>query len=128
MQLISIAAADQGIPDVRAVDGQIVRKIWFKTKPVTKEFCHRVAELQLWSDSNDQGHVDNRDLGNYTWFELAVFPDEESEVPKMKADRELVWKSHYNGMEVPGSRHYGIVFDRRAEILDDLEVRSFAQL
>lgn len=108
---------------VYADDNQYLKETWFKSQPVDQSFCYRVAQLQLWTDSRDQGWVSSPKAGSYSWFEVAIFEDENSTAPKMKDDRELSWRSHENSLTIGTSRHFGTVFDRRAEILDDLEVR-----
>lgn len=105
----------------------LLRKVWFKTKPVSLDFCHRVIQLQLSTDSRDQGWVSDTKQGSWSWFEVAIFEDESSDEAKVSDGRALSWRSHANRMEDDTghySRHFGAVFDRRSEILDDLEVSS----
>ncbi|KAJ7668205.1 acyl transferase/acyl hydrolase/lysophospholipase [Mycena rosella] len=43
-------------------------------------------------------------------------------MPRKKGERILTWKSHSNSIGVgKESRHFGVVFDRRGDLLDDLE-------
>jgi hypothetical protein len=103
--------------------GDLVSKIWFRTGPLDNTFIYRAAQLQLSTDSHDQGWVDNKDAGAWSWFELVILPDEKSTEPVVRDGKELVWRSHSNrlGSNQP-TRHFGLVFDRRQEILDTLEV------
>jgi hypothetical protein len=104
------------------VGGAETKEIWFKSKPVDRKFCYRVAQLQLSTDSHDQGFVDNSLLGSYSWFEVSILEDEKATEPRFKDTRELTWRSHSNRLGVKDvSRHYGVVFDRRGQLLDDLE-------
>lgn len=112
--------------DVVRVDEEkdFFRKVWFKTKPVSLDFCHRVIQLQLSTDSRDQGWVSDAKQGSWSWFEVAIFENETSTEPKVSDGRVLSWRSHANRMgDETGnhSRHFGTIFDRRSEILDDLE-------
>ncbi|KAF5368755.1 hypothetical protein D9757_010417 [Collybiopsis confluens] len=108
---------------ITAVDGRIKSSIWFKSKPVSREFCYRVTQLQLCTDSRNQGWVDNRDQGNWTWFEIIILPDEDATEPKRsKHGREMVWRSHHNQLGKRTARHYGAIFDRRSELLANFEV------
>lgn len=84
-----------------------------------------MAQLQLCTDSHDQGFVDDRSAGSWSWFEVVIFENAESTEPRVKDGRPLVWSSHANkvaGQEF--SRHFGVIFDRRGELLDDLEVQK----
>ncbi|KDQ16906.1 hypothetical protein BOTBODRAFT_219380 [Botryobasidium botryosum FD-172 SS1] len=100
-------------------------KLWFKSEPVDRSFCYRVAQLQLVTDSHDQGWISEESvyLGSWSWFEVVILADANATEPRFKGKRELKWRSHNNRIGVPDkSRHFGIVFDRRGELLDDLEV------
>lgn len=110
---------------VRANDDQVATKIWFKSPPIDRNFCFRVTQLQLSTDSKDQGFVFDKKAGSWTWFELVILPDESSLEPKKSKDgKELVWRSHSNrlGNDTVTTRHFGAVFDRRSELLANLEV------
>jgi hypothetical protein len=112
---------------VRAVDANVKSSIWFKSKPVSREFCYRVTQLQLCTDSRDQGWVDDRSLGNWTWFDLVILPDEEATEPKKtKHGKDMAWRSHNNQLGNQTTRHYGAVFDRRSELLANFEVALHA--
>lgn len=113
---------DQGLTDHATAD--INRVIWFKSKPITRDFCYRVAQLQLITESHDQGHVGDKTAGSWSWFEVSIFDDAEATSPRQKANGEpLSWRSHANRLAHGStSTHHGLVFDRRSEILDNLEV------
>lgn len=70
---------------------------------------------QVWADLSQ---------GAWSWFEIAILPDENSEVPKRtKDDHEMAWKSHSNQLaHEPRTMHYGYMFDRRSELLAHIEV------
>ena len=105
-------------------DNQYKREVWFKSQPLTLQFCRRVFQLQLSTYSHDQGFVGNRSAGSWSWFEVAIFENEHATEPrKNDGDKVLSWRSHANriGVKDP-SMSFGIIFDRRSELLDDLEV------
>ncbi|EMD39819.1 hypothetical protein CERSUDRAFT_150518 [Gelatoporia subvermispora B] len=103
-------------------DGCVSSQIWFRTEPLDNTFIYRAAQLQLYTDSHDQGFVDDKDSGAWSWFELVILPDEKTDEPVICDGKELVWRSHSNRLgSKDNSRHFGIVFDRRQEILDALE-------
>jgi len=107
---------------------RIVSKLWFKTEPLDNTFIYRVAQLQLSTDSQARRFVDNKAAGIWSWFELAILPNEESTEPIVRDGKELVWRSHGNRLEESNTRHFGIIFDRRAELLDALEVGNSSTL
>ncbi|KAJ7268361.1 phospholipase [Mycena rebaudengoi] len=97
-------------------------EIWFRTEPLDNTFIYRAAQLQLYTDSHDQGWVENEDLGAWSWFELVILPDTSSTQPVVRDGKVLAWTSHTNRLgDDSNSRHFGIVFDRRQELLDALE-------
>ncbi|KAG7094147.1 hypothetical protein E1B28_007759 [Marasmius oreades] len=110
---------------VKGVDDSAASQIWFKSKPLERNFCYRVTQLQLCTDSQDQGWVDKRASGNWTWFELVILPGENATQPRVnKEGKELAWRSHNNKLgDLAGfTRHFGVVFDRRSQLLANLEV------
>ncbi|KXN83116.1 Calcium-independent phospholipase A2-gamma [Leucoagaricus sp. SymC.cos] len=114
---------------IEAEDSQTISRIWFKSKPIDRNFCYRVVQLQLLTDSCDQGYTqaDTLNPGSWSWFEVVILPDENSDIPRNKDGKELVWRSHGNRSDSQDvarspSRFFGKVFDRREEILDSLEV------
>ncbi|KAJ3537702.1 hypothetical protein NMY22_g5481 [Coprinellus aureogranulatus] len=110
---------------VEAYSDRVETKIWFKSKPVDKDFCYRVTQLQLCTDSKDQGYANEKQGGSWTWFELVILANENSDEPKKsKEGDELVWRSHSNRLanDVNPTRHFGAVFDRRSDLLANFEV------
>ncbi|KIK65149.1 hypothetical protein GYMLUDRAFT_258629 [Collybiopsis luxurians FD-317 M1] len=108
---------------VQAVDDNIKSSIWFKSKPVSREFCYRVTQLQLSTDSRAQVQQDGHGAGNWTWFEIAILPNEDATEPKKdKHGKEMAWRSHNNQLGNRATRHYGVIFDRRSELLANFEV------
>ena len=101
-----------------------VIKVWFKSEPLNRSFTWRVVQLQLSTQSHDQGFVDDSSRGNFTWFEIALFPDSEATEPRRGPDgAQLVWKSHNNQLaNSKGTLHFGTIFDRRSELLSLLNV------
>ncbi|CEH16705.1 Intracellular membrane-bound Ca2-independent phospholipase A2 [Ceraceosorus bombacis] len=61
--------------------------------------------------------------GSQTWFDIAILPSADStEIKRSKSGREMVWTSHFNQISPDHSlnvpvRHFGTVFDRRADLL-----------
>jgi len=112
---------------VEATSEAVVSQIWFKTDPIDGPFCYRAVQLQLQTDSSDQGHETGLEHGSWSWFELVIFEDAHTDKPRLKDEKELVWRSHGNRtdpLDIKASiaRHFGIVFDRRQDLLDALEV------
>ena len=58
---------------VEATSDAVVSQIWFKTDPIDRLFCYRVGQLQLQTDSSDQGNVTGLKPGNWSWFKLVIF-------------------------------------------------------
>lgn len=117
--------SDAPCEPVSAWSDQVESTIWFKSKPVDREFCYRVTQLQLCTDSKDQGYANDKRGGSWTWFELVILADETSTEPKKsKQGKDLVWRSHSNRLANDSSptRHFGTVFDRRSELLSNFEV------
>lgn len=99
--------------------------IFLKTAPLSERFCHSVAQLQVITASRDQGFADDKFAGSYSWFEVIILANDTAKSPRVKDGRTLAWRSHSNRVGFDKfSTHFGIIFDRRAEILDDLEVRA----
>ena len=121
-----LTSDDVGPCRVEGLDDTVSSTIWFKSKPVDREFCYRVTQLQLCTDSNDQGALTKEDgvQGSWTWFEIAIMPDEGATQPrKSKYGKELAWRSHNNKLGSAGAtRHFGAVFDRRSELMTNFEV------
>lgn len=113
---------------VRVIGGPgdtVNRSIWFRTNPLDRSFCHSIAQLQLITDSRDQGTVDDDSKGSWSWFELAIFADGQATEPRVKNNAELVWLSHINNVAAKDrSQNFGVVFDRRHDLLNELEVRD----
>ncbi|KAF9553084.1 phospholipase [Agrocybe pediades] len=112
---------------VQADSEELVSKIWFKSQPIDRRFLYRAAQLQLQTDSRDHGHLENSPAGAGSWFELVVLKDAQSEEERKKDGKPLVFRSHDNRMDPLDNnntlaRHFGVVFDRRQELLDALEL------
>ncbi|KAF8158515.1 acyl transferase/acyl hydrolase/lysophospholipase [Crassisporium funariophilum] len=112
---------------VEASSDAVVSQIWFKTDPIDRSFAYRAVQLQLQTDSCDQGHSETVVAGNWSWFELVIFKDIHATEPQKKDGKELAWRSHGNRTDPLDqkdtvSRHFGIVIDRRQDLLDALEL------
>ena len=113
--------------EVQANSQEVVSKLWFKSEPLTAEFCDNVTQIQLYTESRDQGRVDRPDLGSWSWFEIAVYPDYAATEPIVRqgdgAWAAMSWKSHHNILAVEEyGRHSGRVFDRGHELFSKLKV------
>ncbi|KAJ3516977.1 hypothetical protein NLJ89_g797 [Agrocybe chaxingu] len=112
---------------VAATDEIVVAQVWFKTNPVDRAFIYRAVQLQLQTDSCDHGHSDDMISGCWSWFEVSIFKDQHALEPRTKDNSPLTWRSHGNRTDPNDkqdsiARHFGMVFDRRQELLDALEV------
>ena len=105
---------------------EVASKIWFKSDPITRDFCYRLTQLQLVTKSQDQGSINDKSKGNWTWFDIVIFPDSKDEtLRKDKDGKELIYRSHNNQLANKQlSLHFGKVFDRRSDLLANLEVGS----
>ncbi|EAU86152.2 phospholipase [Coprinopsis cinerea okayama7 len=111
----------------QASSAETVSQLWFKTKPISRKFCYRAVQLQLETISSDQGHDESHGNVSWSWFELVVFKDGQSEEPVIKNGQPLVWKSHNNRTDPLDTRaadslHFGIIFDRRHDLFDLIEI------
>ncbi|PPR04505.1 hypothetical protein CVT24_013111 [Panaeolus cyanescens] len=127
MSIVEIAKSSRPCK-VYADSNDLVSEIWFKTDPVDKTFISRAIQLQLQTDSCDKGQSD-LDTASTGWsgFELVIFSDLHATEPRSKDGKPLVWRSHGNRLDPLDeansvSRHYGMVFNRRQDLLDALEL------
>ncbi|CEJ54942.1 hypothetical protein PMG11_01228 [Penicillium brasilianum] len=115
--------ADEDDPILSAEGPEIVTKTWFKSPPFSQAAVLALQSVQLFADTHDQGWVDDRALGNWTWLEVAIYENESSDSPRQREGVELVWLSHKNDME---SSQYGWlsgdVFPGKHDLLALLEV------
>ncbi|PWN39418.1 FabD/lysophospholipase-like protein [Ceraceosorus guamensis] len=108
---------------VQVTEQDSVSQTWFTSQPLSRKFVSRVAEIQLCTDSHDQGAAALAGAGSQTWFDIAILPSADStEIKRSKSGREMVWTSHFNQISPDHSlnvpvRHFGTVFDRRADLL-----------
>lgn len=107
---------------VEARDSKIASAIWFKTDAVSRDFCANLTEIQLHASSHDQGWVDERGRGNWTWFELVILPNSNTDQPRVKNGKSLVLKSHENVEADSTTRSHDGAIATRSNLLDDLEV------
>ncbi len=63
----------------------------------------------------------------HCWFEICILASEDAKEPKRRGERVLSWRSHSNTTASQDFlTHFGIIFDRKSQLLDDLEVRKFS--
>lgn len=101
-------------------------EIWFKSNPVDRELCARILQLQLITESGDRGSgVDDQDAASGSWFEVAFLADKHAAEPRQQDGQYLSFRSHCNkiGSTDLNVSHYGNPFDRRDQLLNDVEVR-----
>ncbi|KAF4555209.1 Hypothetical protein D9617_3g022810 [Elsinoe fawcettii] len=77
-------------------DPEIVSQIWFKTPPLRSQVFQRIKTIQLFAESHDQGPISDEHVGNWTWFELAIYDRPTAGSPRYEEGVELVWRSHRN--------------------------------
>ncbi|OJJ45838.1 hypothetical protein ASPZODRAFT_167556 [Penicilliopsis zonata CBS 506.65] len=94
---------DETEPLVWAEDGTVATETWFTTPPLSRSAILGLKSVQLFAETRDQGYVDDRALGNWTWLELAIYENEEADSPRVREGVQLVWTSHRNDM---GSKEY----------------------
>jgi hypothetical protein len=129
--LINRIASSLGPCRVEASSETTASEMWFKSDPLDHAFLYRAVQLQLQTDARGHGHSEAVVAGGpWSWFELVVFKDKDAMDPLERDGKLLVWRSHGNRMDVLDqanslSRHYGVIFDRRHELLDILEVRDY---
>jgi hypothetical protein len=107
---------------VRSLSRVCVSEMWFTTEPFDSTLLNLAAQLQLVTDSYDQGWVTDRFLGAWNWFELVILKDKKSTKPIVAGGKELAWHSHTNrpqgSSEANGRivRYFGLIFDCRHEL------------
>lgn len=114
--------------DARGADP--VRKDWFSVVPFSAQDLTVIHSMQLFTRSRDQGWVNDPNAGSWSWFDIALIPNERG-----KSDRkEYSWQSHNNSP--PASRmlrRFGANFGpnheiwQLAQIGDRIVVRICAQ-
>ncbi|KDR80872.1 hypothetical protein GALMADRAFT_135962 [Galerina marginata CBS 339.88] len=112
---------------VEANSDALVSQVWFKSEPINRIFLYRAVQLQLQTDSRDHGQSEAVVPGGWSGFELVVFRDKDASEVLVIDGKPLVWRSHGNrtdplDQDASIARHFGMVFDRRQELFDFLEV------
>ncbi|KAG8787545.1 hypothetical protein FRC12_015468 [Ceratobasidium sp. 428] len=93
-------------------DPTVVSKIWFATPPLDKNTIQHLSEVQLFTDSTDQGWASDRS-GSYSWFELVIL-EPHSDTSLQQNNLELAWKSHDNPIGIDNDKILGgHVFQRQ---------------
>jgi hypothetical protein len=85
----------------------------------------KIEEVQLFTESHDQGYVEFQEAGSWSWFDIVILESSDATTPKVMNGRTLVWASHTNKI---GDEHYshrkGKIFTREHELLGCLEVSN----
>ncbi|KAG8792629.1 hypothetical protein FRC12_005408 [Ceratobasidium sp. 428] len=104
---------------VCSMDPTTVSKIWFATPPLDKNTIDHLSEVQLFTNSSDQGWADDKSC-SWSWFDLVVLgPD--SEAPLQQNNYELAWRSHGNPVGIDNDEVLdGPVFQRKDSLLHGL--------
>ncbi|KAI0076887.1 FabD/lysophospholipase-like protein [Panus rudis PR-1116 ss-1] len=104
-------------------DASYVQEVWFKSNSLDRTFCYRAIQLQLVTESHDQGFVDDATQGSWSWFEIAVMENDEATAPKSVNGKPAVWRSHCNNLvSQEPTKHFGMLYDRRHELLNSIEI------
>ncbi|KAG8742964.1 hypothetical protein FRC10_000586 [Ceratobasidium sp. 414] len=109
---------------VHSTDHVMVSKLWFSTPPLDKNTIDRLSEIQLFTESRDQGWADD-DSWSYSWFELVVLRSQDDTTPLLHNNYELAWRSH--GNEIRSSTNKlleGRTFNRDDDLLRGLLVEG----
>lgn len=94
----------------------IASEIWFWTRPLDEETILKLDTVRLFTESQDQGLVDDRRSASYSWFDLVIMNGEHDMTPRKIDGVELAWRSHSN-----------CVGENRLEILDGSPFRPQAR-
>ncbi|KAG6916206.1 hypothetical protein DXG01_007836 [Tephrocybe rancida] len=109
--------------DVKAQNGQVASKIWFRTPALDEDILKKVVSIQLETKSRDQGWVEDPEAGSWSWFDIVVLESPESTKIKVKDGVALVWMSHTNHLgEKEDAKQVGPVFGSQHDIFAALEV------
>src|SRR5689334_6529046 len=82
---------------VKGTENNIVQRVvWFKSQPVDRDFCFRAAQLQLVTDSCDQGSAPpgKENQSGSSWFEVCILQGPDATSARTKDGEELRWRSH----------------------------------
>ncbi|KAK8872485.1 tyrosinase domain protein [Apiospora arundinis] len=112
-----------GEESIHALSDKVETKIWFKSPPLIAHTIRMIRGIRLYTESHDQGFVDKEMDGNWTWFELAIFDNEQAPSPKKDHDgKEIVVVSHPNKVKSEQAEWLqGGTFDRDSKFLKSLE-------
>lgn len=85
-----------------------------------------IEEVQLYTNSHDQGAFDFPEAGSFSWFDLMILESADATTPKVVNGRTLVWSSHHNSLDAKGVDwlYRGKIFDKSHEMLQSIEVCS----
>ncbi|CAE6487031.1 unnamed protein product [Rhizoctonia solani] len=71
-------------------------EVWFTTQPLDEEYIANIAEIQLTTESKDQGWVDSASNSGHSRFDLAILATPDSKQPRVHNGLPLTWTSHCN--------------------------------
>lgn len=97
----------------------------FRPQVLDDKAVRQIKEIQLFTDSHDQGTVDFQDQDSWSWFDIVVLGSPSATEPKVKNGLSLVWRSHANvlGNSRYNVRHTDKSFEQNHPLLQSLEVR-----
>ena len=129
MPVVKDLATSSDLCTVMAHNADVASEIWFKTDPLNRKFCYRALQLQLITQSRDQGYANDTSAGSWSWFEILILENSSSTTPRVKENKELVWRSHCNNLALfETTQHFGMLFDRRHELLNSIEVSHLIRI
>ncbi|KAH7334123.1 hypothetical protein B0J17DRAFT_578012, partial [Rhizoctonia solani] len=95
---------------------------WFSTPALDKNTLSKLAAIQLFTESKDQGWITNPWSASYRWFDLVVLSSPNDTKPKIVDGLELAWRSHSNRVGVDEFEVLdGFVFDSTHDLFGLLE-------
>lgn len=103
-------------------DHNIKSEIWFSTPALDEKTRLKLDTIQLFTQSQDQGHVSDPKTASYSWFDVVILSSPGDKEPKIHNGVALAWRSHSNttageALEILD----GLVFDRSHDLLHLLE-------
>jgi hypothetical protein len=109
-------------------DGDVHRKLWIATSPLSKADIARIDSVQLTTDSHDQGWADTPQQGVWTWFEICILSrsttsdDFDEKCIKRDVDGSLLtYHSHTTYLSNTFKTQTGKMFSKDSEIWRHVE-------
>ncbi|KAG8957629.1 hypothetical protein FRC03_009936 [Tulasnella sp. 419] len=121
---------------VQSWDARRAEQCWIITDPLDEKTLYKTASIQLYTWSRDQGWVNDRSQGSWSWFEIGIasepLTNDDNSTPtsaqifdglnvvqKLRPDSKepLRWRSHSNVLAARNiQEHAGEVFDYHHEL------------